>query len=164
MGAVPLSECPNFYEHGDGPIVLDKDDHARPESSRLDGDPPGPHLRDIPLDQGQGHFGRRRPDKGGAASLAGIPEEGELGDHENRSGHVLDREIQLPLIVIEDSKLHRLSRDREHLLISVAHLAPHESDEASIDLPDRHSVDGNGGPSHSLENGDQLSSPARLRV
>ena len=153
-----------FYEDSDGAVVLDMDDHARPESSRLDCDPPGPYLRDIPLDQGPGRVGRRRPGKGGAASLAGIPEEGELGDDENGSGHVLDREIQLPLIIIEDSKLGRLSRDSERLLISVAHFAPHQSDQASIDLTDRHSVDGNGGPSHPLENSDQLSSPVRLRV
>jgi hypothetical protein len=109
--------------------------------------------RDESLVEPLGDLRRRGGDETGPAAFAAVAEQRELADDEHRPADIDQRQVHLPIGIVENAKLHRLVGKLLGVGFHIALLHAEQHEQAAADLTDDLAVDGDAGPGDALEDG-----------
>src|SRR6185369_16856500 len=132
----------------------ERDHHRRPEAPGLDRDPALAQELDEAVEPAPPLVGRRGAEEVGTPPALQVREQRELGDGEHRAADLGEREVHLPLRVLEDAQLVDAAREVGGLPLAVAVRHPEQHDEAARDAADATAVDGDLAAPHALDDGD----------
>ena len=97
-----------------------------------------------PLIERDGQLRPGGPGKAGAAG-GGVRVEGELGDHQKASPHLLQVQIHLVVFILKDPQVADLLRQLVGGLLRIPGTHPQQHEKSLADLAPDLSVDGDGG-------------------